>query len=374
MPADTMDLNTALTNAVTASLATSLAEKETTPAPKEANAQPVATDIEEVPEPPESEESSTESESVDDPVLPEGFVAPKPIMDKLATEFTIRDTEGEIEVPDVIIEYKANGKVRKDRLDQVVKLAQWGVYNQDKVTEIERAAMAAEQARDQYIQLLEEREAQLERLLSDEEYFVNVREAYEKENSPERRAARAEQEVQSVRVQAQMERIAEQGQQFYRSEIVPALQMIQEALPTVTAEEMEQRIAYAMALHAEEAPNGQKYLPAAQFDAVRQFLVNDLVFWAQMQHAMRTEGTASAPAAPAKAPAPAPKALAPEVARAQAEAQKAKQALARASRPMGRGIDGKFSADNKPAPRAIKTVDDAMAAATADALAPYLNG
>lgn len=377
MTAPMTDVSSAVADAVSASLAVPLEQKKAT---KPAPAAPAATDLEEVPETEEAEDApahvtDTEAEASDseeapeaeaaDVVMPEGYVAPKVISDKLATEFVISDADGEIEVPDVIIEYKANGKVRKDRIDQVVKLAQWGAYNQDKVAEIERTAVTASEERDQLAQLLEQREAQLERLLSDEEYLLGVREAYERENSPERRAARAEEEVQTVRVQAQMERIAAQGNQFYRDEVAPALQMIQEALPTVEVGEMEERIAYAMALHAEQAPNGGKYLPPSQFPKLRQYLVQDLVFWAQMQHAMRTEGT-DAPAAPAKPAAAPTKSVSPEVTRAQAEAQKAKQALARASRPMGRGTDGKFS--EKPKAKPINTVDDAVAAAMADVM------
>ena len=371
MTAPVVDVTSAVADAVSASLAVPLEAKKAVAKP-EAQA-PVATDLEEEPTdvvadpaPEDGGDTETDTEEVvaEDVVLPEGYVAPKAIADKMATEFTISDADGEIEVPDVIIEYKANGKLRKDRIDQVVKLAQWGAYNQDKVAEIERVAVTASEERDQLVQMLEEREAQLERLLTDDEYMMNVREVYERENSPEKRVTRAEQEVQNVRVQAQMERIASQGSQFYRDEVVPALAMIQEALPTVEMGEMEERIAYAMTLHAEQAPNGGKYLPPSQFAKLRQYLVQDLVFWAQMQHAMRTEGQ-PASAAPAKSAA-APGKGSPEVTRAQAEAQKAKQALARASRPMGRGTDGKFSEKSKAKP--INTVDDAVAAALADVM------
>ena len=373
MTVPAVDVTSAVADAVSASLAVPLEAKKAAAKPEPSA--PAATDLEE--EPAEAEEvaadpapedggdteTDTEEAVTEDVVLPEGYVAPKAIADKLATEFTISDTDGEIEVPDVIIEYKANGKVRKDRIDQVVKLAQWGAYNQDKVSEIERVAVTASEERNQLAQLLEEREAQLERLLSDDEYLLAAREGYERENSPERRAARAEQETQTLRVQAQMERIAAQGQGFYQDEVAPALQMIQEALPTVEIGEMEERIAYAMALHAEQAPNGSKYLPPSQFPKLRQYLVQDLVFWAQMQHAMRTEGKEAPPAAKSAAPAKAN----PDVTRAQAEAQKAKQALARASRPMGRGTDGKFRETPKAKP--INTVDDAMGAAMSAVMA-----
>lgn len=373
MTAPIVDVSAAVADAVSASLAIPVEQKQA--AAKAAPVTPKATDLEEEPtdepelQPTEVEAEAPETEETEeapaDVALPEGYVAPPAISEKMVTEFTISDADGEIEVPDVTIEYKANGKVRRDRIDQVVKLAQWGAYNQDKVAEIERVAVSATEERDQLAQLLEEREAQMERLLADEEYLMAARDTYERENSPERRAARAEREAQDVRVQAQMERISAQGAQFYRDEVAPALQMIQEALPTVEVGEMEERIAYAMALHAEQAPNGSKYLPPSQFPKLRQYLVQDLVFWAQMQHAMRTEGNpnAKAPAVPASKA----KAVNPEVTRAQAEAQKAKQALARASRPMGRGTDGKFRETPKAKP--INTVDDAMSAATAAAMA-----
>jgi hypothetical protein len=368
--APVVDVTSAVADAVSASLAVPLEAKKAVAKP-EAQA-PVATDLEEEPTdvvadpaPEDGGDTETDTEEVvaEDVVLPEGYVAPKAIADKMATEFTISDADGEIEVPDVIIEYKANGKLRKDRIDQVVKLAQWGAYNQDKVSEIERVAVTAAEERNQLAQLLEEREVQLERLLSDDEYLLAARDSYERENSPERRAARAEQETQTLRVQSQMERIAAQGQGFYQDEVAPALQMIQEALPTVELGEMEERIAYAMALHAEQAPNGSKYLPPSQFPKLRQYLVQDLVFWAQMQHAMRTEGKEAPPAVKSAAPAKAN----PDVTRAQAEAQKAKQALARASRPMGRGTDGKFREAPKAKP--INTVDDAMGAALSAVMA-----
>ena len=48
--------------------------------------------------------------------MPEGYVAVATVTDALATEFTLRDAEGEVEVPDLMVEYKANGKVRQGPL------------------------------------------------------------------------------------------------------------------------------------------------------------------------------------------------------------------------------------------------------------------
>ncbi len=249
--------------------------------------------------------------------------------------------------------------MRQDRLDKVVKLAQFGVYNEEreqKMQQAERDALSLKSEREELSQLIEEREAQLERLLTDEDYFLAVRDAFSQENSPERRAQRAEQQVKDLRVQTEMQRITEAGQQFYTGEVQPAIQLIAEALPSVSRQELEERMAYAMQLHAAVAPNGQTYLPASQFDAARQYIVQDLAIWAQMQHARRSES----------APSPQVKEAQAAVAKAQVEAQKAKRAVGQATKPVGR------AASNTPAkPKAAKpaTVDDALDSAMSEIMA-----
>ena len=72
----------------------------------------------------ETEDTETETEEPEVEAASEEYVNVPVLDDELATNFTLFDAEGELEIPDVIVEYKANGKVRKDRLDKVVKLAQ----------------------------------------------------------------------------------------------------------------------------------------------------------------------------------------------------------------------------------------------------------
>ncbi len=360
-----MDISTALSEAAEAAMASVATAPADAPPPA-----PPATEAPVAPEPDEAPEDETEAsdpdapdetseESTEDPALPEGYVAVPVVEDQLATEFTLRDAEGEVEIPALIVEYKANGKVRQDRLDKVVKLAQFGVYNEEreqKLQQTEREAVSLKSEREELAQLIEEREAQLERLLTDEDYFLAVREAYSQENSPERRAQRAEQQVKDLRVQTEMQRITEAGQQFYTGEVQPAIQLIAEALPSVSPQELEERMAYAMQLHAAVAPNGQTYLPASQFDAARQYIVQDLAVWAQMQHARRSESAPSSQVKEAQA----------AVAKAQVEAQKAKRAVGQATKPVGR------AASNTPAkPKAAKpaTVDDALDSAMSEILA-----
>lgn len=215
-----MDISTALSEAAEAAMASvATAPADAPPPAPPAIEAPAADEPDEQPEEaPDEPSDEVTDEPADDPALPDGYVAVPVVEDQLATEFVLRDAEGEVEIPALIVEYKANGKVRKDRLDQVVKLAQFGVYNEareQQYKQVEQQAEALQTEREEYAQLLSEREAQLERLLQDEDFFLSVRDAYQAENSPEKRAERAEREVERVRVEAQMTQIQQHGQQFY---------------------------------------------------------------------------------------------------------------------------------------------------------------
>ena len=139
--------------------------------------------------------------------------------------------------------------------------------------------------------------------------------------------------------------------------MAPALDLIAQTFPTLTPDELSNRMAYAMQLHVETAPNGATYIPPSQYDAVRQYIVDDLAFWAQSQQARRVPA-ATAPAQQA--------ALQNELAKAQVSAQKAKRAVGQATKPVGR------AASNTPAkPKVAKpaTVDDALDSAMSEILA-----
>lgn len=361
-----MDIQQALTEAVEAALPA----PTPTPAPE-----PAPQDPEETQDPVETTDETTEvateeateddseakpEESEPEIALPEGYVAVPVVEDGLATEFTLKDADGEVEIPALIVEYKANGKMRQDRLDQVVKLAQFGVYNEAREQQFKQAEQQAQQLqqeRDEYARLIDEREAQLERILTDEDFFLAVREAFAEENSPERRVARAEARAEQARVQAQMQPVLMHGQAFYEREVAPALDLIAQTFPTLTPDELSNRMAYAMQLHVERAPNGVSYIPPSQYDAVRQYIMDDLAVWAQVTHARRSP-VATAPAQEA--------ALQDELAKAQVSAQKAKRAVGQATKPVGR------AASNTPAkPKAAKpaTVDDALDSAMSEILA-----
>lgn len=314
----------------------------------------LATDgVQEVaPEEAAGSEEEVESSEPAEMVVPEGYVAPDVLTDGLVTEFVVRDAEGEVEIPNLTIEYKANGKVRQDRLDQVVKLAQWGVYNEQKFAAEVQQYQAAVEEREA---LLARREAELERLLTDDEFYDKVREAYVEETSPERRAERAEEEAQRAREQVQWLPIQQQGEQLYAQEIVPAMQMIAKQLHTVSEAELEQRVERALLAMAVPGPGGRPIVPPNRYDELRQFIVEDLAPWAQAVHARRV--TANAPAQPKAAPA--------AVDQRKVDAQRAKRQVGQVLRPVGGSTNPAPSTPKKPAPA---TVDDAMEAAMADIL------
>ena len=354
-----MDISEAIASAVDSALPPQTPdadETEQSVAPvAEAEAAP---DIDPTPDADEAADSD-ETPVADTVELPEGYVAVPVVTDGLATEFTLKDAEGEVEIPDLMVEYKANGKVRQDRLDQVVKLAQWGVYNAEReqqIKQVEQQAQVTQQELQQYISVLEEREKQIERLLVDEDFLYAVREAYDAENSPERRAERAMQETENLRVQYQMADIERSGAQFYESEVSPAINMIVTALPTIAPDELLERFTYAMQAHVEKAPNGQAYIPASRYDAVRKYIVDDLASWAQFQHSRRAQ-----PVAPSPVQATASK----ELERARVDAQKAKRVVGQATKPVGRA--GGTSTE-KPRASRIASVDDAVSSALDEVL------
>ena len=293
----------------------------------------------------ETEDTETEAEESEPEVeaASEEYVNVPVLDDELATNFTLFDAEGELEIPDVIVEYKANGKVRKDRLDKVVKLAQQR-FSPD--PEAQEKTNLVTQQRDQLEQQLIEREQQLVRLLQEDEYYYNAREAFVQENSPELRAERAEQKVRNMQVAHEMSKIENEGGKFWEAELEPAIGMLADALPTVSSDELAQKCVQGIQQYMELAPNGQPYVPSHKFDAVREYILEDLAYWAQLQHGKRSESTGTAK----------DDAALKKLEKARVEAQKAKRLVGQKTKPVGRA--GKTRSPKKQ--RRAATVDDAL--------------
>ena len=358
MTAPVLDISAAIEDAVSAALPVPQPEVEDAPpAPVPDAAEPPA-DAEDSADVADDSAVSTEDAAsaegdapgAEAPSLPDGYVAVPTVAEGLATEFRLMDAEGEVEIPALIVEYKANGKVRQDRLDQVVKLAQWGVYNQDQA---QRLQQDAQQQVQQVQQLLDEREAQMERLLTDDAFREAVYESYLAENSPEKRVERAEQRIEALKLQHQLEQISTSGEQFYQQEVVPALAMITKALPTVSEDELNARLEMAMKAHAEVAPDGTPYISPSRYDAIRQYIVEDLALWAQAAHVKRAQPVLS-------------QQQMAELQRAQVEAQKAKRMVGQTLKPVGQAG---AAPDRAPKAKPIHTLDDAVSSALSSVLA-----
>lgn len=355
-----MDVDTAIADAANAAIASVAPDTDTTPAspnaaPPTSASAPTAADVDDDPLADEVDatdaDAETEPSEADAVTLPEGFVVVEPVVEGLVTDFTLKDADGdELEIPALIVEYKANGKVRTDRLDQVVKLAQFGVYNQEReqrVQVVEQEAREVAQQREEIAQMLAEREAQLERLLTDDDFYLAVQERFNAENSPERRAARAEEQLKSLQIQQQLEQISSTGEAFLQSELAPALSLITQALPTIQQDELDERLAVAMQAHLVMGPGNIPYLPESRYAAVRKYIVEDLAPWAQMVHMTRSEAQRD----------PEKERLAAERDQARIESQKAKRQIGQSLKPVTRSPN---AAPARPKARPIATVDDAV--------------
>lgn len=346
MPVSPNDMSAVINEAAESSLADLLGTSSDN---AEETAHPVAT---EEPVPESSDEDTTESsdeasEPAEEVALPEGYVAVPTLADQLATEFSLYDTDGAIEVPALEIEYKANGKVRRDRLDQVVKMAQMGVYNH------EREVAREKELEQKFLDVAQEvssREEQLIRLLEDEDLYLAARDKYLQMNTPEAKAQQLAEENQRLRNERSQGEVQAQAQRFYQNEILPSLQTIAQALPEVSEDEL---AAYLTAAATPFVENGMVH--PRHYNALREYILNELTPWAQATHKKRSEKIRSATAEVSK-----------KAEAAQISAQKAKRQVSKVTKPAPRGVSGSAKSGKS----ASENIDDAVA----DALDNVLSG
>jgi hypothetical protein len=320
-----------------------VAEEESSDEPEgaETEAEPSEESAEESDEAEEAEEGD-EEEAADEVALPDGMVAVKVIDDKLVTEFVVKDHEGEeVEPPALMIEYKANGKVRKDRLDQVVKLAQFGVYNQER----EQNLLAQQEEMTKEVESIAEqltvREDQIRQLLEDEDAYLKVRERYLQENAPEKRVQRAESEVKELRNKQVEERRMVQAEQFYTGTVVPSLEQIASEYPEVELEEVSAQFSAAL---VPVMKNG--VVPPEMYPQIEQYIETVLREWAEQKHTARVARYQGEKAKAEK-----------EAEAAKVAAAKAKRSAASAVRPAVRS--GASATKSTTKPKASMSVEDA---------------
>lgn len=329
--------------------APAVTEKSAVVAAPTAETKPAATEGTETVVEGESTEGQDEA-----PALPEGFIAIPTVTGALATEFTLRDANGEeVDVPNLVVEYKANGKVRRDRYDHVVKLAQMGAYNHERELSLAQREAESRQAAEDAVERLQLREAQLEALLADENEYVDARERYMQANTPEARAVRAQGELARQREQLVAEQRSHQAAAFLDREILPALNTLAEHLPEVSYEELEDKLTLAL---LPLAKNG--YVSPDRYEHVKQYIIHELTPWAKEAHKARS-GKKPEVAVPAK----------PDTTTLdkQREAQKGKNDIGRTVKPSGRSASSE-GATQRATTGKHTSIDEAMADVEADVM------
>jgi len=251
------------------------------------------------------------------PALPE----PEPVKPPL-TKFSVRDGEGEIEVPQELrFSFKAAGKHYEDvPLEKVVLLAQMGVSNQEREAQVlgaKRFVAATQQENQALRSQIEEYEAYMGRVFTDPVFSEAARDNYSLSNSPEERARRAEGELRTERERQVVASQDNTRAQFAAQVLVPRVSSLLTSHPTLTQEELVGR--YTM-LTAPLMVRGA--VPVERLPEVQYLVENDLAEWARDTHALREmkekEGDGAGKA---------------KVVAAQTEAALAKRKLARAVAP-----------------------------------------
>jgi hypothetical protein len=279
--------------------------------------------------------------------IPDGYVGVTALPEDRARGFTVRDAEGEILPPDLTWELTANGSPRTLTTDKLVAYAQMGVYNhelQQHAQQVEAKSQQVERSLAEVQQGIALRDQQIEQLLTDPDFLWRAQQAYVQQNSPEAQAQREREKLTNEKAEWQLQQAANNARQFVDTTMAPALQIIANAYPTITEDEL----AAKFFLAADRYRRNGVLMPEG-YDPLKQWVLRSLEPEMRQLHEFRASQrnvtTASEKAAKDKA--------AKDVADAQAKAQKARSAATRALKPAGKAM-----ADTA-APPVVKTLKDA---------------
>jgi len=286
-----------------------------------------------------------DAEATDTPVVPvkEPAVLTAPI-----TPFRVFDAEGELEIPDIEIELKTNGKVKKVKIDQVVRLAQMGGYNEELQQQAQDARTRIPSLEQQVAQVTAELHAQgtlNKHILADEAFFLASRDKYEAAMTPEAQLAAANQRI------AELERgprpgsadadLAQQGDAFTVGTLAPVFDGLLTAYPTVPLAE-----AYGQFVLLTQPLQERGIIPPARWSEVMQLVEGSLGPWMAQLHDKRASQAAQRDTATA------------EALKAKEEATKAKRTLARRFKPSGSTPESALNPTSPTKPP--ETADDAV--------------
>lgn len=253
----------------------------------QAEAAPEVADVEEVP----AETVPTDSEGSEAGAAPEAPAATDQVEvpkaeRQLMTEFKVLDQEGELEIPEIEIEFKAKGEVRKLPLDHVVRLAQFGFANEEREQQViaaKRFVSEAQQKEVEFQKLVQQYEGYYDKIFNDPAFYEEARLAYLNQNSPEARAQRAEQQLQQISVARQNEQEKKVIAGFVEQTVMPAMSRLLSENPLVNENEL---IGRYTALTAPLLVNGR--VPLTRLREVAHLVQSDLSTWAQQTQYERT--------------------------------------------------------------------------------------
>lgn len=295
--------------------------------------------------------------------LPEGFVAALPVKGRpLATTFTVRDHDGELEVPDVTIEFTANGKARNESLDKVVRLAERGVYNEEREQAVVQQRQEAQAVVQEYQRLAaytRQLEAERDRVLSSDDAYLEERAKWEAQRTPEAQLERERAERQSMEQRTAYMHAAQVSNEFFTGTVMPAVEKISAVLPTVTQDEIGARLVLLTNHLRVPTPDGDTIIPPRAHDQVRQIVLKEIAPWALQLHEARDASTKAEREAVTQRQREADA----RTSQAQIDAQKAKNLLGKnARRGPATANTGTATRETEPK-KPIKDIDDAMSSA-----------
>lgn len=205
---------------------------------------------------------------------------------QLAAKFAIHDAEGELEIPDLYLSFKANNKdYEKVPLDKVVRLAQMGVYQHDREQQLaqrEQHAQQAHLAANQLAQKVQQLESFYDRVFRDPSFYDEAQQLYLKQHTPESRAARAEAAERHAREQLSRQNEERFAATFVSQQLSPALERLTQQNPLVDVREVFGQFSY---LTAPLLDRGR--VPAGRLQAVAQLVQSELVPWVERLQATR---------------------------------------------------------------------------------------
>lgn len=209
---------------------------------------------------------------------------------KLATEFQVFDDEGELEIPDIKITFKANGQEREQvPLDKIVRWAQIGVSRDEREPELlglrQRTSEQA-QSIDELQAIIQQYEGYLPQLFENPNFYDQAAQAWAEQNSPAQRAARAEAQLRQQQDDMRMQHEDAQLAQYVQTNLSPLVDNLVAENPAVSFEEVMGRFSI---LTAPLLVRGR--IPPQSLPQVEHLIRSELSDWVLHQQETRSTET-----------------------------------------------------------------------------------